>query len=272
MLVLAGTVLLAMSLAAPVSAQDLTEYPYAGSSVKLDILKAHFNHGDMIDFLTSVIYCTGTFAISDNSSIVIELPIANADVDPNTQYYSNETQFGSPYAGFQARIPSPGGSGLGVTRLGIRLPLASDEKLLASDLALYTDYDRLQAYYPDFITLSGSGGYLNTGHDYVHFGFNIGAAYMIPTEDGPDSELFIDYNFYVWMLYDKVHFGTGFTGKMLATESGLSFGERTVHQMVFKASYVAGNIRPGVYFRIPLDDTLSDALDYVYGLNVAFVI
>jgi hypothetical protein len=60
----------------------------------------------------------------------------------------------------------------------------------------------------------------------------------------------------------------GFTGRANLSAEDADYGERSVHQLGFAASAGLGNVRPGVHIRLPLDDDLKDALDFVIGFSL----
>jgi hypothetical protein len=61
----------------------------------------------------------------------------------------------------------------------------------------------------------------------------------------------------------------GLTGQAIITEEGLELSERTSHQFGAIMTFVAGNVRPGVFFQLPLDEEMRDMVDFVFGLNVS---
>jgi len=85
-------------------------------------------------------------------------------------------------------------------------------------------------------------------------------------EDG--TELFIGYSAQVGYESEAVSVLGGFTGRANLTESNSDFGDRSAHQIGFNTSVGLGKIKPGVHFRLPLDKSLKDALDFVFGLNL----
>ena len=66
----------------------------------------------------------------------------------------------------------------------------------------------------------------------------------------------------------RVRFGAGFTGRLLASESDLDFGERSVHHLGATLAAKFRGVEPGLHFRLPIDEDLSDITNYVFGLNV----
>ena len=169
-------------------------------------------------------------------------------------------------------MPISDGSQSTVVRVGVRLPFASDEKFDAAAIGMYTTFNRFEAFLPDLLTISLGGGFYHMLESGINYSLNVDGVLMKPTEDDIDSELFINYNVTFWFPFEKINLGTGFAGRLIATESDLDFGERTVHQLGFAGNYDFGSLKPGIHFRIPLDDDLTDLLNYVYGFNVTYEI
>jgi hypothetical protein len=86
-----------------------------------------------------------------------------------------------------------------------------------------------------------------------------------------DSELFLDYGIHGGYETERASFGMVFNGRALVTESGGSLGERTVHELGLGGSMTFGRFRPGVIVRLPLDDDLSQALNYSVGVRLEVV-
>ena len=251
-----------------VTAQNYWMYPGGDKSISVEMFKPKFDNGDDFNLLTTVWFLSGKFKAADRLSIVVEVPVSNLDTD--NIFMEDETSVGNPYIGIEARSASGGDSQAAVGRVGVRLPLASDDKWDAASLGLYTAFDRFEAFFPDVLTINASGGYQRTTASGLNYELNVGGELMIPTEDGGDSELYIDYNAAFWVPFEKLSLGGGFTGRLIATEGDLDFGERTVHQLGLAGNYDAGSLKPGVHLRLPLDEDLTDILDFVYGFSLTY--
>lgn len=83
-----------------------------------------------------------------------------------------------------------------------------------------------------------------------------------------DTELFFDYSAQVGYEGEKLNIVGGLTGRMLVSEDGLDFGERTFHQFTLAASLNRGQLRPGVMLRFPRDDDVRSANNYIFGLTL----
>lgn len=235
------------------------------TSVTLDIFKPSFDV-EYYDFLTSVVYLSGYIEATDQLAVIIEFPIANADIGTDFGDFS-ETQFGNPYFGGEYKMSNLDKTQAGVFRLGVRPPIASDEKWIATEVGYVGMFDRFEAFFPDVTTLSGGGGYRLRADNGYGVDADVNGNVMFPS-DG-DTELYIDYNLAVWFFAQQWRGGMGFAGRMLATESDMDFGERTIHQLGAFASYDFGQFRPGAHFRLPIDDDLGDVLNFVWGISLA---
>lgn len=258
--------LLTLFFSVPVAAQNYWLYPGSDNSVSLEMFKPKFDEDLSLGTLSTVWFLSGHIRAGDRLTVVLEMPISNIDWD--TPLGEDQTLFGNPYIGIEGRAQLVAGSRYFVGRLGFRPPVASDDKFGAVEFGLLTTYHRFEAYFPDLITIYGSGGIEHFFPSGTNYGVTVGGALMIPTEDGGDSELFIDYSVQFKFPLDQFELGAGFAGRMLATEGDLSFGERTIHQLGVMGNMHFGNFRPGLHLRIPLDDDLTEVLDYVYGFNL----
>ena len=256
-----GVVMTVMLLPQPVAAQNHWLRPADKSSVSLDVFKAKWDGGDF-NFLTTVVFVSAYIEASDNIAVVLEFPVSNVDTDG-----FNETLFGNPYLGLEARTAGLDASQGAVGRLGIRPPIASDEKWSASLLGLYSMIDRFEAFIPDVVTISAGGGYFSVPGRDMKLAFDLNGNLMVPTEDG-DPELYIDYNLTFWALPPNAKLGFGFAGRLLATESDYDFGERTIHQLGLFGGYDFGTVESGIHFRVPIDEDISDVINFTFGVNV----
>jgi hypothetical protein len=62
----------------------------------------------------------------------------------------------------------------------------------------------------------------------------------------------------------------GITGRYTFTSTDDSFSERSWHQAGIGVSYAIGNMRPGVYVRMPVGDDLG--MRSVVGLSLSYII
>ncbi len=268
-LVMAGCVLIGLVLAVqPVAAQNYWMYPGEGTSVSLEIFKPKFDGWEGFELFTSVWLLSARVEATERFSLMIDLPIANVDLEGSDW---DGTSFSNPYIGGEFELGALGENESLVARIGVRPPIVSDEKDLESAVGAWTLYDRFEAFLPDLTTVIGGFGWRKVlGDGVAEVDANINGAYMFPG-DG-DSELFGDYNVAFWFPMQTVKFGIGGSGRIIVTEDDLSMGERTIHHARLAANFNAGSFKPGIHIQIPIDEDLSDLVDYSYGVSFTYLI
>ncbi|MCK6618946.1 MAG: hypothetical protein HUU32_13015 [Calditrichaceae bacterium] len=235
-------------------------------TISLEILKPDFAGDANTTFTTSVIFLGIQFPVAKKTLIVAELPFAHFGLNEEGYDGQSESAIGNPYLGLEFGAKNSGVSG----EIGVRAPLTSNEKISAVLTGFFTDFDRLEAFVPDILSLAGMVNYKYKSAGGAFARLRGGPVFWIPTGDSEaDNELWLAYGFQAGYESQQVGFSIGFTGRLLATEEDLELGERTFHQLGLAADFGLGNVRPGVHLRLPLDEDLSDVIDMVFGVNLA---
>ena len=60
----------------------------------------------------------------------------------------------------------------------------------------------------------------------------------------------------------------GITGRWYLTAPSGGAGENTFHQIGITAGPRVGRFNPAFHIRVPMDEDLSDFIDYVWGVSV----
>lgn len=188
-------------------------------------------------------------------------PVAHFGVD-NEFFNESETAIANPYVGFEFRRPGTSS----FIELGGRVPLAPDDKLGALLYGTFADINRLGAFAPDLLTVTGKFNYYNENASNLIVRLRGGSTVLIPTDEG-DTELVLDYSAQVGYKGSQISVIGGLSGQLIVTEEDLDLGERTIHQLGASASLNLGSVRPGIHFWIPMDEDL-DFIDFVLGLNL----
>ena len=268
--VLAGILAIAL-FATPVVAQNYWMHPGEGTSVSLEIFKPKFDDFEAFDLMTSVWLLSASIETSERMTLVLDYPIANLDVKEN---YGGDaaTLFANPYVGFEYKLGSLDEKETLLVRVGIRLPLASDNKYGVASIGAWTLYDRFEAFVPDLLTIvEGFGWRKELSSSGIEQKSNVNFAIMIPTEDG-EAELFGDYNFAFWFPVQTLNLGIGLSGRIIVTEGDLDILERTFHHVRLSGNIAAGKFKPGFHMQVPTDELLADIVDFSYGVNLTYLI
>jgi hypothetical protein len=249
------------------SAQSLWTDQSSDRAISVEFLKPEFEGDDDTDFLTSTIVLSGRMPISPTIAGEAELPFTRYGID-NDVIDRSESAVGNPYLGVRIRSRSV------VYRVGIRLPIAPEDKATALTAGRLTDYDRFEAFLSNVLAVNASATGQARLSDQATLQFGGGPVLLVSTEDtgGDDAEVYAQYFLLGEFDARTVLVKAGFTGRALLTESDLDFGERSIHQFGLGASLNTGMVRPGLLVRIPLDKDLREDVDYVVGLNVTVIL
>ncbi len=235
--------------------------------IAVEALKPNFEGDVDLSFASAGYFISGRFSVGETITFVGELPIAHGSID-NQFFNESETAIGNPYLGLEFRRPGANT----FIEFGGRLPVAPDDKFLASFVGLSADLDRLEGFVPDLLTITGKINFVKENESNVRFRLRGGPTAWIPTGDGDETEFLFDYGAIVGFEGSQIIIVGGVTGRMIVSESDLDFGERTFHQLTISAMIDLGAFIPGVQIRFPLDDELQGAIDNVIGINLAFEI
>lgn len=249
-----------IGLATPVMGQTGWLNPISGNGISFEAHKASFSHIENLSFLTSNLFLEGKFKLSDEASFVVEIAYSHLD----TKYdFEAENLFGNPYLGIEFADKLEGS----IFNIGIRPPIASDSKYNASFIGAFTTVHRAEAFIPDVLTLYASGGQRYISQHNVTTKYLIGPTLFIPTEEGIDPELQIDYQTEWWIKSEQFNFGVGLSGRFWISEPLLTFGERMTNQLGLIGNIAFNQSQIGLHLRIPIDEDWRQIVSIVYGIH-----
>jgi hypothetical protein len=183
-----------------------------------------------------------------------------------------ESGVGNIYIGTQARLGDSTDWGMNVS-LGVFLPTASEKKASTHFLGLLADIYELQRSSPQTLTIYGNFAYHYRQVGRGMFGVEIGPQLLIPTgELEGDAELFGHYGLAAGFPLDHVALFAELLGVFIISEDVDDFGDRFTHSLAFGAQLTTSQVRPGLFYMLPLDDDFNDFLDGTLGLKVDFVL
>lgn len=217
------------------------------------------------------------------------------------------TKVGNPYLGVHSRLGGGWAAGGGVrlplvSARKIRNSVEGFRQDLANELALrsgiVTDPGRYGAFLPETFTARGYGAYTLRSSTGLSARLRIGLSLLLPTGDQSISLLaplgnaefasapllveerertvLLNYGGRAWYDGSRFRLGIGLGGRRTLTadeqEGIVREGElerRSVYFLDAAAQAQFGRIRPGVVFRAPLSDKLSEQLQYAAGLSIS---
>lgn len=262
LIVVAG---LAAGAAAPSRAQSPLLDPGAGSAVWLQLQRPSLE----ADATTYLLDAGARLRLGARSQLVVQVPFVYVAEDLPSP--ASRSLLGNPYIGLRQS------AGNTAFELGGRVPVVSSSgnSEVPMVIGVLADFDQLEAYLPEVVTLYGriSGEMAPAAAQGVFARFRAGPTVFIPTGEGGDNvEVWADYHAVVGFRAPMVELAAGLTGRAVLTNAeGASIGERTVHQLTIGGTLRAARIRPTLFLRVPLDETLED-LKSVIGVGVVIAL
>ena len=253
-------------LPASLAAQSVWIDQHLDQGLALEALKPSFSEGGDVTFLTSVLYLSGRLRLSERVRVVAELPVSHFGADDE---FGDEggTSLGNPYVGVE--IAEAGASTF--FEVGLRVPLASEEGG-GLETGFLADYDRVEAFVPDWVSILLVPNYVYDSLSGFSVRLRLGPSLLVATDKDEFSdrvELFGLYGAQLWYQAGQVRVGAGFTGRLIVTEEGLNFEERSVHHVGVALIGDLGTVRSGLHLKVPVDEELGDILDYVVGVSLS---
>jgi hypothetical protein len=181
-----------------------------------------------------------------------------------------ESGIGNIYLGAQTRLDNSPDNGMNIS-LGVFLPTAAEKKPYAQAIGLLTDFHELQRSLPDVLTIYGNFAYHYRQINRGMFGVEIGPQLLVPTEGG-EVELFGHYGLAGGFPLANVAFFAELLGVFIISEDVEDFGDRFSHSLALGAQLTMGQVRPGLFYMLPLDDDLNNIIDSTLGLKVDFAL
>jgi hypothetical protein len=257
--------------AASVGAQVGWLHPEFKQGIMLEVSKSTIKYGPRFTFGSMIWMLTGKAQLSQSTTLVTEFDAAHAGYkDSYSMYYWYEmpkpqTAIGNPYFGLEFQNPKSPLYG----RVGVRVPVASEDKGDALAFGVYSQFGRFEAFLPKVTTVSVQVGYIKRLADQpiVIRGY-LQPNLMIPNEG--DAEVISDVSGEFGVQTHYVDVTVGVLGRVLLTESDLEFSERTTFLFGSAASVNISQASVGGYVHIPLDHDWQDLIDLTYGLTLMF--
>ena len=242
------------------------------TAVTLEWSKADFTRGiaDELGFFNTVLFLGAQVRVSPSVHLVAELPITTWDVKNPTVVdfgwilyeWDDEQAIGNPYLGMEYSRP---GAPI-FFALGVRPPLASDDKFLAPTIGFYGAADRFEAFVPDLWTFSLAIGGRSGAKAGPAYRFLIGPTLLAP--DAGDAEILLDWSTLFGFRGTVAHAGFEYAGRMILTEDYDDFGDRFDQFIGLAAGLSIGRVEPGAHFRYTIDEEYRELIDFMFGINL----
>jgi hypothetical protein len=233
-----------------------------------------FYSDGIVDYSVSIYQIYINIPVSTKFNILTNVPFVHANYEFNATPYNSDFNFnksglGNIFVGLQTN-PETVNNRKSVISFGLFLPTGDEE---VAPIGLFPDYYNLQKYIPNSL-----GIYFNYAHHKIvdegfEYGLEVGPNMSIPTEgESGEVELFLHYGLKAGVIVQKFSLNVELLGIGIITEDTEDFGDRFVHLVNFGAQWRGDLITPKIFYKIFLQDDLSDMFDGVLGLGVNIAI
>ncbi len=234
--------------------------PKEKSQIGLQIMQPSFESDEDLSFLSGIYDFSVNIPLTESLNLVGSIPFitfAFGDQDA-------ESGVGSIFLGLQTcwGFEDKNGS---IGTFGIFAPTAGED---IGFFGLFTDYNNFHKYLPDLLTIYGNYAYHAILSEGIKLGVEIGPNIAIPTKGDADTELFIHYGFTAGYQAEYFAIFTELVGLAILTEDADDFSDRFKHSIDFGAIYISNSVEPGLFYKLYLDENLSDVITGVLGIQI----
>lgn len=236
-------------------------YDRTSNSVNIQWLRPTIPGGnDELSFGTSRSSITGRFEVGTNNSVIIEVPFAYLGVK---SFDESEIALGNIYLGSEFVFDNE----KVFAELGVALPTGSENP--ATAIGLIADFDRPQTFAIDATALKVRLNYAQLQEVGFIYRLRLGPDYFIFSDEFRDgSELLLNYAIQMGFRSQNLYGLAGVSAFTILSESELTGAARSQYTFSAMLTLSASRVKPGVIFKVPLDNDFEGLVDNVLGLFV----
>lgn len=249
--------------------QAQSEWLVEETGVALEVGHTSFEEDFGLSALSAGYFLSARFEVPMGFAAVAELPFAYAsyEFDPGfgTPVEDSDNTIGNIYLG----VEMPVMLGAATVEAGLRLPTHSSDANEFSPLVgtIAGAVDRYDAFVSDVIAPRVGLQVGVAATEMIGVRANLGAAYMMFTEDGVDDDFVLDGGVRAFVAPGATRLGAGLEGMAIMTGDA-DFGDRSVFQAGLWVDHDFGMLRPGVSVFLPLDEDYGEILNYTVGVSL----
>jgi len=237
--------------------------PKEKSQISLRYMRPFYENGADLSFFSGIYDLSVNAPLSESYNFIGSIPFLTF----NSEATEAKNGVGSIFLGLQTHwgFKNNGGS---VVTFGIFTPTASED---TDFLGLIVDYNNFHKYLSELLTIYGNYAYHTVLSEGVKLGVEMGPNIMITTKRNSDIEFNLHYGLTAGYQAENIAIITELVGLLIINGGAGDFG-RFTHSIDFGAVYFSNSIEPGVFYKLYLDEKLSDAITGVLGLQVNVLI
>jgi hypothetical protein len=219
---------------------------------------------------------SGLVRLTDGLNLFVEIPYAQGNIDYSFTFFGqtfafsqSNTSIGNIAVGLQFESSMQGLR----FDVGSRLPAVSEGATLAQSIGTTVEYDEIDAYVSNALPINGAVNYRYSTEGGFCVESRFRSSFLVKTKKsslGIEDDIEVLSGFSVVPGYDGGKFfgRAGYSVTSILTEEG-DLDRRTFQQLGVVLGVRAGLIRLSGHFRWPIDKTLKNGIDNVYGFQAA---
>lgn len=225
-----------------------------------------------IDAASFTVTVQGRVPVNAKVAVTAALPFARISQSFTDVNFSpvpgDQTAFGNPWLGVEvAAEPEL------VLEAGFRPGIASRDKDAALGLGVYDDFDRFEAWVPDFSSARAMA-HIGRVPDQGAFVTGIfgGTVFFPGSNVGGNPKIYANYGVRGGFSSGGVLGSVTFTGRYYISGTGGTFADRSIHQLGFSLERARGAFRPNASVRVFLKEAIRSEVSPVVTLGASFVL
>lgn len=246
--------------AGPAQAQSIWQSPGQPSRFGLEILTAELEDEADLDFPSSTVTFSVHQRLTDNIIGVFEIPVATL----NTEFVDTDSKVGNPYFGIETVLAEPRGTFL---EAGFRPDLGDHDLLNGGVMGLLTHQDQWEGFLDVTTFTAAVNGVFGLEGSPNSVRVRVGPLVWMP-EDGGDPEIWGQASVQARVEGAGGHFLGGVASRFILTEDT---GQDTFFELGLQGAVHSGPFRPGLQFKLPLNDDILGVVSFVWGFQVEFL-
>lgn len=235
---------------------------------------------------SSVVFLTGDIVITDNFSLIVELPFSHfglVDEERASGFDNENTVVGNLYMGglLDINVKTPGDRLF--IEFGLRVPTTPDpetNQVVAQATGLRSEMsDRFEAFIDDYWAIPLIGNYVTTFEEPVAIKLRLGTVWVNPLKFSnrffysKDSERTLHLLYGITGFYNAspIEISLGINGRSpFVSNRNRNFFNDGFSQLRAGVMRPFNHIVPGIYLKKPIGENYSKWVDWGYGLNIEY--
>jgi hypothetical protein len=180
----------------------------------------------------------------------------------------NKKDIGNLYVGIQSR-PKSTGANRSTISVGAFLPTAPNDYSSAMRVGFATNYYDAHKYITETLTLYGNVAFYRIAFENAHLGFEIGPNVWVPIDDeGREVEILTHYGLSGGLNQGDLTILAELVGTAIISEEIDEFGDRFIHELSLGAFYAGLPVKPGLFYKMYLEEGWREYYGSVFGLKL----